>query len=72
MRIRLSSWLSSHPFGPLYSSQVILPEATYTRRDYFLQLQSKHVVIDDTGRAAKNRVSGELTLEKAFGGCLCI
>lgn len=32
-----------------------------------IQLQSKHVVLDDEGRAARERVSGELTLEKAFG-----
>ena len=31
------------------------------------QMQSKHTVTDDTGRAARDRVSGELTLEKAFG-----
>lgn len=36
----------------------------------FFQLQSKHVVMDDTGRAAKERVSGELSLEKAFGAYL--
>eukprot|EP00904_Undaria_pinnatifida_P013908 jgi/Undpi1/9648/HiC_scaffold_27.g12104.m1 len=39
----------------------------YDIPDPGLVLQSKHTVTDDTGRAARDRISGELTLEKAFG-----
>ena len=34
---------------------------------FLSQMQSKHTVTDDTGRAARDRASGELSLEKAFG-----
>ncbi|CAM9325588.1 unnamed protein product [Ectocarpus sp. 8 AP-2014] len=65
-RIEASPRVTPRPTG-LRTNAKASRRSGYDIPDPGLVLQSKHVVMDDTGRPAKERVSEELTLEKAFG-----
>ncbi|CAM9723698.1 unnamed protein product, partial [Scytosiphon promiscuus] len=65
-RVECSPRVTPRPTG-LRTNAKASRRSGYDTPDPGLVLQSKHVVGDDDGRAAKDRVSGELTLEKAFG-----
>ncbi|CAN0324145.1 unnamed protein product, partial [Pylaiella littoralis] len=65
-RIEPSPRVTPRPTG-LRTNAAASRRSGYDIPDPGLVLQSKHVTVDDTGRAAKERVSGELTLEKAVG-----
>lgn len=71
MRLMLSSTTRAFRLSVRFPLSALMAHK-HRRRSCFLQLQSKHVVVDDTGRAAREHISGELSLEKAFGGSLCV